>query len=240
MSYQKIISLPEINFDELDKFIVTDSAGFSQSLFVSNIDIDTALANMIIDLPPFFPEINFDSRFEYNEFVKRVSTDSGTIDLDILVHTDAYPIELSWEINPANGINYSFIKDSSTGKISVIESNSGTISFSILVNNRIQLLAFVDKINNSANLPSEYALYQNYPNPFNPVTTIKYDIVKAQDVKITVYDILGREVAILVNEQQRPDSYEVKWDASKVSSGIYFYQLKTKDYVSTKKMILMK
>ncbi len=89
-------------------------------------------------------------------------------------------------------------------------------------------------------LPTKFNVYQNYPNPFNPVTTIKYDIVKAQSVKVTIYDIIGREVATLVNEQQQPGSYEIKWDASNVSSGIYFYQLKTKDYVYTKKMILMK
>jgi len=89
-------------------------------------------------------------------------------------------------------------------------------------------------------LPTEYNLYQNYPNPFNPVTTIKYDIVKAQDVKVTVFDILGIEIATLVNEQQKPGSYQVKWDALNVSSGIYFYQLRTKEFIDTRKMILLK
>ncbi|HLG32985.1 MAG TPA: T9SS type A sorting domain-containing protein, partial [Ignavibacteriaceae bacterium] len=85
-----------------------------------------------------------------------------------------------------------------------------------------------------------YNLYQNYPNPFNPITTIKYDIVGIQDVKLSVFDILGREVSTLVNEQQQLGSYEINWDASKVASGIYFYQLRTKDFVNTKKMILLK
>ena len=88
--------------------------------------------------------------------------------------------------------------------------------------------------------PKEFVLYQNYPNPFNPVTVIKYDIVGVQDVKLTAYDVIGREVANLVNEQKQPGSYQVNWDASNVSSGIYFYQIKTKDYVDTKKMILLK
>lgn len=97
-------------------------------------------------------------------------------------------------------------------------------------------------ISNSSieNLPSEYSLSTNYPNPFNPVTTIKYDIIGMQDVKVTIYDILGREVKTLVNEQQQPGSYTIKWDASNVSSGVYFYQLKTKDYTNTKKMILLR
>jgi hypothetical protein len=88
--------------------------------------------------------------------------------------------------------------------------------------------------------PKDFQLYQNYPNPFNPITKIKYDIIKAQDVIVSVYDILGREIAILVNEQQRPGSYEVKWEASNFSSGIYFYRLNTTDYVDTKKLILLK
>jgi hypothetical protein len=89
-------------------------------------------------------------------------------------------------------------------------------------------------------IPARYRLYQNYPNPFNPSTTIKYDLVGDGIVKLKVYDILGREVKTLVNEQQIPGSYEVRWDASGLASGIYFYQLKTKDYVTAKKMILLK
>ena len=89
-------------------------------------------------------------------------------------------------------------------------------------------------------IPTDYFLYQNYPNPFNPITTIKYDIIGVQDVKLTVYDILGREVSTLVNEQQQPGNYQVSWNATGVASGIYFYQLRTKDFVSTKKMILLK
>ena len=94
--------------------------------------------------------------------------------------------------------------------------------------------------NKEAVVPVEYKLYQNYPNPFNPVTTIKYDIVKAQDVKLVVYDLLGREVATLVNAQQQPGTYEVSWDASKFASGIYFYTLTSGNFIATKKLILLK
>jgi len=89
-------------------------------------------------------------------------------------------------------------------------------------------------------VPNKFELYQNYPNPFNPVTTIKYDIIKSQDVKLAVYDILGREVAALVNEQHHPGSYEVSWDASGFASGIYFYTLTSGNFVSTKKLMLLK
>jgi len=93
---------------------------------------------------------------------------------------------------------------------------------------------------NESIIPAEYKLYQNYPNPFNPVTTIKYDIVKVEDVKLAVYDILGREAATLVNTRQQPGSHEVNWNASGFASGIYFYTLTSGNFTAAKKLILLK
>lgn len=89
-------------------------------------------------------------------------------------------------------------------------------------------------------LTNSYSLSQNYPNPFNPSTTIKFDLPKSSHVQIVVYDILGREVQQLLNEQRKPGSYEVTWDGSRFASGIYFYKIITDDFVETKKMVLMK
>lgn len=89
-------------------------------------------------------------------------------------------------------------------------------------------------------IPVDYALSQNYPNPFNPVTKIVFDIPKASKVRISVYDITGREVSRLVDFDIMPGKYETEWDASAVSSGIYFYSLLTEDYTQTKKMVLVK
>jgi 1,4-alpha-glucan branching enzyme len=86
----------------------------------------------------------------------------------------------------------------------------------------------------------EYKLSQNYPNPFNPSTIIKYQIPEAGNVTLKIYDILGREVKTLVNEYQRSGTYEVAFSATNLSSGIYFYQIRTNNFVSTKKMILIK
>ena len=93
--------------------------------------------------------------------------------------------------------------------------------------------------------PNEFALEQNYPNPFNPITRIKYSIpsgVKSEmsEVKLIIYDLLGREIEILVNEEMIPGVYEVVWNAADYSSGIYYYQLKTDNFVETKKMLLLK
>ncbi len=88
--------------------------------------------------------------------------------------------------------------------------------------------------------PVEFALEQNYPNPFNPATTINYSIPEAGNVEMRVYDILGNEVATLVNETRVPGNYSVVFDASSFASGIYIYTLRTNTFVETKKMMLMK
>jgi hypothetical protein len=89
-------------------------------------------------------------------------------------------------------------------------------------------------------IPEKFALYQNYPNPFNPVTTIKFDLAKNTTVSLIVYNSLGQEVARLFDGTQGPGSYEANLDASKLSSGTYFYRLTTDQFTETKKMLLVK
>jgi trimeric autotransporter adhesin len=88
--------------------------------------------------------------------------------------------------------------------------------------------------------PKEFVLYQNYPNPFNPNTVISYQLPVNGNATLKVYDVLGNEVAILVNDEKQPGVYKIEFDASMFSSGIYFYQLKAGNYIQTKKMVLMK
>ena len=89
-------------------------------------------------------------------------------------------------------------------------------------------------------LPSKFELYQNYPNPFNPATKIKYDLPESGHVTLIVYDVLGRKVATLVNEEKPAGSYEVEFNGNALASGIYFYRIKSRNYSSVKKMILLK
>jgi hypothetical protein len=86
----------------------------------------------------------------------------------------------------------------------------------------------------------DFILEQNYPNPFNPSTILKYQIAQDELITLKVYDILGKEVATLVNEEQIQGSYEVSFNASSLSSGIYFYRLTSGSYIKTKTMMLMK
>jgi hypothetical protein len=96
----------------------------------------------------------------------------------------------------------------------------------------------------STEVPSAYSLSQNYPNPFNPVTKIKFDIPRWRGegrwTSLKIYDITGREIQTLVNEKLQPGSYEVAFDGSAFSSGVYFYKLSTGIFSETKKMVLIK
>jgi len=89
-------------------------------------------------------------------------------------------------------------------------------------------------------LPTEFSLEQNYPNPFNPATTIKYDIKERTNVELKVFDILGREIITLVNEEKTAGAYSVEFNATSLPSGVYFYQLSAGNFVETKKMVLLK
>lgn len=93
---------------------------------------------------------------------------------------------------------------------------------------------------NTVEIPNYYSLQQNYPNPFNPSTNIKYTIPKTSAVTLKIYDVVGREVGVLVNELKQPGVYTVDFNASHLASGIYFYKIEAGDYSAVKKMMLVK
>ncbi len=101
----------------------------------------------------------------------------------------------------------------------------------------------------SSSIPKKYILYQNYPNPFNPTTKIKFSIpflplskgeAEGVRVRLRIYDLLGREVTTLIDENLQPGTYEVEWNVNRFASGVYFYQLRAGDFVQTKKLVLLK
>ena len=96
----------------------------------------------------------------------------------------------------------------------------------------------VSQISNE--VPDDFELYQNYPNPFNPTTSIKFKVKSTTNVKLNIYDITGRELAVLVNEKLSAGEYEYKFDGSKLTSGAYFYKLETGLISEVKKMVLLK
>jgi hypothetical protein len=96
------------------------------------------------------------------------------------------------------------------------------------------------RVKEGTTVPEQFSLYQNYPNPFNPTTNIKFSIPSSNFTSLKIFDMLGKEIAVLVSEKKDAGEYTVPFNAARMPSGIYFYQLRSGNFVETKKMILMK
>ena len=126
-------------------------------------------------------------------------------------------------------------------------SNLAIETYPIFVEQRYQLLVHYENLEKGKGnlLPSSFKLHQNYPNPFNPTTTIKYDIPKLSEVRIVVHDLMGRQVATLLNDTKPAGYHKVIWDGTNqfgddVSSGMYTFSIHSKEYNFSKKMIFIK
>lgn len=141
-------------------------------------------------------------------------------------------------------IQYTPTTGDSTAILNINCAEIGTLSTIYLIGNNFTQPVNVDE-NSSEILPERFALYQNFPNPFNPSTTIRYTIPiderrETKKVILRVYDILGNEIATLVNDEKESGNYTVEFNAPYLSSGVYFYQLKAGEFVQTRKMLLAK
>jgi photosystem II stability/assembly factor-like uncharacterized protein len=116
--------------------------------------------------------------------------------------------------------------------------NTGTLQAWSLIITTLSNPIGIQLIGNE--IPENFSLSQNYPNPFNPSTKIRFNLQKSSLTMLDVYDILGRQIAVLVNEDLKAGTYEINWTANRFSSGVYFYRLATDEFTDTKKMILLK
>ncbi len=118
--------------------------------------------------------------------------------------------------------------------------SSGGVDSVLVTWSKLRDVSVIGIIHTGTGIPESFSLSQNYPNPFNPMTNVKFQMPNAAFVKLTVFDVLGREVSILVNEQLHAGVYEVNWDAGNHPSGVYFYRMETSAYTETKKMLMVK
>jgi len=137
---------------------------------------------------------------------------------------------------PANGALYSLSAISSSNMWAAGSFPLGGVSQTLIMH--YGSLTGISSEN--GNIPAKFALMQNYPNPFNPSTKINFSLPKSSNVKLAIYDINGREVEVLVNQNLQQGVYGADWHPVNLSSGIYFYTLKTNDFTNTKKMIFVK
>jgi hypothetical protein len=184
---------------------------------------------------------------------------SGTVTYTATVSPSPAPGTISFTWIPGNVKTINGVPDSLTLNTTVSSdvpletytvSATGTESSGPRTHTRSWTLvvrAPIGIVSNHNEIPQTFALYQNYPNPFNPVTKIKFDIPSAPlsfgeglGVRLLIYDILGREIAALVNEELKPGTYEVDWNAANYPSGIYFYRITAGEFTQTRKMILLR
>jgi len=104
----------------------------------------------------------------------------------------------------------------------------------------VRTFDIITSVEEGHQLPTEFSLEQNFPNPYNPATTIQYSVKERSPVELVLYDVLGREIEVLVKEEQNAGYYKIDFNAGKLASGIYFYRLQASSFIKTKKMVLMK
>jgi len=154
--------------------------------------------------------------------------------------------QIEKKLNGSNWTDLTFVKGNGTtsteNSYSYVDKNagSGTISYRLKQIDFDGSYEYSDEVLVEMLAPTSFELSQNYPNPFNPATVISYRIPYTTMVELTIYNILGREVSTLVNEIQETGIYNVSFDASKLSSGVYFYELKAGNFNAKKKMVLIK
>lgn len=146
---------------------------------------------------------------------------------------------------PAGALTWTAPLDSGHATFSYVITKAGTYNYQCNFHAIFGMTGIINVNPNGikpvgTNIPSVYDIYQNYPNPFNPSTNIKFDIPNSAPVKIVVYNILGDQAQILVDEVLQAGSYSVDWNASGFASGIYFYKMESGVFSVTKRMILVK
>jgi hypothetical protein len=204
--------------EDWGRITVTDAAGINYTLYAVKGETDLSQ----YELPPAPPTEMFDIRYSSGRIAEDLNSSIKSIDMNGVT----YPLTVRVE-----GMDIRLMDES--GKNININLKSGE---DVVISD-----ATINKLMVSGELISyKYALEQNYPNPFNPNTTIKYSVQQAGKVTLSLFNTLGEEMTKLVNEEKPAGNYELTWYAANLPSGVYFYQLKAGEFISTKKMILLK
>lgn len=228
------------NIDKLNRLTFTDNTGKKQILYFGAGVGDDNLFRY--ELPPLPPQDGFDVRFQTKSGGSSVVSynieDTDVKDYTIAIQSQAYPIKIDWEIKETGSTRF-VVREPVGGKVINGNTNSGSGQIQIQ-NKSVKALQLSIQNFSQTEIPKEFALHQNYPNPFNPTTLIKYDLPVSGLVTLKVFDVLGREVLTLVNEEQEAGKHSTEFNSQNLSNGVYFYSLKTAKYNSVKKMILNK
>lgn len=225
-----------IIFLSLSNLIADTGVGISEVGTLSSIPANLSLDSKTIDIGTHLPGDSFSSYFIVKNDSGITSVLNGNITESSAWITSLNPASFSLQYNETDTIffsgNFPTAPDSFSTLI-LITSNSG--SDSVLVTGKLEATGLYGE----SLIPSKFFLRQNYPNPFNPYTTIDFGLSKSTFVNLEVYNSIGQKVTTLINENMNTGSYKVKFDASNLSSGIYYYKIQAGENVSVKKMLLI-
>lgn len=211
----------------LGQLTMTNATGELQRLYVGSLHT-TNLFLPAFELPPQPPGNSFDVRYASGRMLELY--EAGSInEFPIVVSNPRYPLTLLWQ--PALDIPTCELvvngRPLQLGELGAIR-----------LNGPLQSLAL--RVNIKESKPTQYQLEQNFPNPFNPSTTIHYALPRQSKVTLKIFDVLGKEVATLVDEVQEAGYKEIKWEALSLPSGVYYYRISAGEYTASKQMMLVK
>jgi photosystem II stability/assembly factor-like uncharacterized protein len=231
-------------FESLNSLTITDRRANHETLYFGTA---AALPPGDPSLPPLPPDGCFDARFSGDRDAV-VFSDAQPLasPASIFVRSAVLPLTVSWKLVSAHQATYEFLEGGTLRHLAWISAIAGSISLQSLPSGSLVLKPFMQGA--PPGIPASFSLEQNMPNPFNPTTLIRYSIPAdlngslsaASPVRLKIYDLLGREVATLVNEPQAPGAYTVEWDASGFPTGVYVYRLSAGSNEAVKKMILLR
>ncbi|MBI4811255.1 MAG: T9SS type A sorting domain-containing protein, partial [Ignavibacteriales bacterium] len=187
-------------------------------------------------LPPKAPEGCFDARFSSGKFIEMFPSDTpNQTEYLINIQSTSVPLTIYWNIRDKTT---KYIMRDEAGQVYVLD-REGSLKFTeqVPVSRTLRLTA------ESYGIPNEFALQQNYPNPFNPITRIEYELPKTTFVSIKVFNLVGSEIATLVEGEKEAGYHSVDFNTSTsggLPSGIYIYKMRADKFTSVKKMILMR
>ncbi|MBK9099344.1 MAG: T9SS type A sorting domain-containing protein [bacterium] len=205
--------------EDWGRIILTDAEGVSYTLYAVKGEVDLSQ----YELPPAPPAGMYDFRFTSGRIAEDINSAVQTIEMSGVV----YPLTVKVE-----GMDIRLMDES--GKM--LNTNLKSGEDVVISDATIQKLKVSGEL-----LPTVYSLEQNYPNPFNPSTVIEFSLPEdVASVKLSIYNALGEKVAELVNTSLQAGRYQYQWNAGSVATGMYIYELRTENFVSVKKMLLVK
>lgn len=220
-SLVKNLSLESLNKLDFEyELLFTDASGNNSKLYLTETPIDASY----YELPPIPPSSLFDARFSDNTWVTSINYEPI-----VVLNSPSYPIKIKLRSNLITQLLLTILKTSGKREI-ILSSNE-----ELIINEPISEIRF-----SKITVPNRFVLYQNYPNPFNSATKIQFSIPENDIVTLKIYNIRGELIKEIFNGRLNKGFHSVYVDGSSLSSGVYFYELKTMNYKALKKMVLLK